>query len=69
MNEAGLRLRDFEHVGTCWVCLGVSTERIALYLSSCTAADRVGARGGAAGEHECVAISELPLQAFSRIAA
>ena len=33
-EEAGLRIREFGHVGTCWFPPGGSTERVCLYLAA-----------------------------------
>jgi nudix-type nucleoside diphosphatase (YffH/AdpP family) len=62
MEEAGLRLGSLDYVATVWASPGISTERIALYLSPYTDEDRVAAGGGAADEHESVTVRELPLK-------
>jgi nudix-type nucleoside diphosphatase (YffH/AdpP family) len=61
-EEAGLRLKTLEHVGTVWTMPGVSTERMHLYLAACRDSDRAGPGGGLAGEHENTTVDELPLR-------
>jgi nudix-type nucleoside diphosphatase (YffH/AdpP family) len=65
-EEAGLRLGALEHVATCWVSPGVSTERFNLYLSAYSPADRIGAGGGRADELESIEVKELPLSELKR---
>jgi nudix-type nucleoside diphosphatase (YffH/AdpP family) len=60
-EEAGLRLKTLEHVGTVWTMPGVSTERMHLYLAACRDSDRAGPGGGLAGEHENTIPVELGL--------
>ena len=67
-EEAGIRLKSMEHVGTTWTMPGVSTERMHLYLALYREADREGPGGGLAEEHEHtqpveVALRELAAQA------
>ena len=67
-EEAGLRLKGLEHVGTTWTMPGVSTERMHLYLALYREADREGPGGGLPEEHEHtqpveVALRELASQA------
>jgi nudix-type nucleoside diphosphatase (YffH/AdpP family) len=68
MEEAGLRLDALEHVVTAWSMPGISTERMALFLAEYEAADRVGAGGGLATEHEDIEVVELPLADLARMA-
>ncbi|MDC7784724.1 NUDIX hydrolase [Rhodoplanes sp. TEM] len=67
LEETGLRLRELEHAGRVWSSPGVSTERLDLYLASYSADDRVGRGGGAAGEHEDIQVTEIPLVALRRM--
>ncbi|MBX6424932.1 MAG: NUDIX hydrolase [Variibacter sp.] len=67
-EEAGVRLRELEHVGTCWTMPGLSTERMFLYLAPYTEADRIGAGGGLPHEHEDIAVREIPLQDLAAMA-
>ncbi|ACA15077.1 NUDIX hydrolase [Methylobacterium sp. 4-46] len=68
LEEVGLRLRDLEPVGTTYSCAGISTERIHLFLAPYRQADRVGAGGGAPGEHESIRVVEMPLDALAALA-
>jgi nudix-type nucleoside diphosphatase (YffH/AdpP family) len=61
MEEAGLKLGALEPVATIWPMPGVSTERIHLYLAPYGEADRVGAGGGLAEEHEETTLVEIGL--------
>jgi nudix-type nucleoside diphosphatase (YffH/AdpP family) len=60
-EETGLRLSSLEFVTTVWTMPGVSTERMSLYLAPYTPADRAGAGGGKASEHESITVVEIPL--------
>src|SRR3954468_544085 len=60
-EEVGLRLSRLEPVGRVWPMAGAATEPIPLFLAPYAAADRVGAGGGLAEEHENITVLELPL--------
>ena len=68
MEEAGLKLRAIEHLGTAWSMPGISTEQMDLYLAAYSAADRVGLGGGVADEHEGITVIELPLAELAAMA-
>ena len=60
-EEAGVSLRELEHVATCYGSPGVSAERVSLFLGLYGTVDRTGPGGGATGEDEQVTASEHPL--------
>jgi nudix-type nucleoside diphosphatase (YffH/AdpP family) len=68
MEEAGLKLRAIEHLGTAWSMPGISTEQMDLYLAAYSEADRVGLGGGVADEHEGITVIELPLAELAAMA-
>jgi nudix-type nucleoside diphosphatase (YffH/AdpP family) len=61
LEECGVRLARLEPVGSPFSSPGVSSERIDLFLAAYAPADRVARGGGAAGEHEHIAVQEIPL--------
>ena len=61
MEEAGVTLTDLEPVAVCWPSPGVLAERTHLFLAPYAAADRIGAGGGLAEEHEDITVEERPL--------
>jgi nudix-type nucleoside diphosphatase (YffH/AdpP family) len=67
MEEAGLRIRDLEHLATCWSSPGVSTERFHLYLASYSSDDRIGS-GGGADEFEGITVREIALSELAQSA-
>lgn len=67
-EEAGLRLRALETIGTLWTMPGISAERMSLHLASYAAADREGPGGGQAGENEDILVVELPLRQLAEMA-
>lgn len=66
-EEAGLRLKGVERVGTVWSSPGISTERMHLFLAAYEASDRVSAGGGLAEEHEEIEVVEIPLERLWRM--
>jgi nudix-type nucleoside diphosphatase (YffH/AdpP family) len=60
-EETGLQLREVEALGSVWTMPGISTERMALFLARYSEADRVGAGGGLASEHENITVQEISL--------
>jgi nudix-type nucleoside diphosphatase (YffH/AdpP family) len=67
-EEAGLKLKKLEHIGCVWTSPGVSTERVDMYLAAYGEADRKGAGGGLASEHEEIAILEMQLTELAALA-
>ncbi len=57
-EEAGVRVRDLRHVFDAFMSPGAFAERLGFYLASYTAADRLGAGGGLAGEGEDIEVVE-----------
>ena len=67
-EEAGVVLGALEPVATCWTSPGVIAERVHLFLAPYGMADRKGAGGGLAHEHEGITVEELPLDELWRLA-
>ncbi len=65
VEEAGLRVREVQPVGVVWSSPGVSTERLHLFLAPYSQADRIGAGGGIADEHEDITVAETPLASLA----
>jgi nudix-type nucleoside diphosphatase (YffH/AdpP family) len=61
MEECGVVLRKLEPVGSPFSTLGVSSERVDLFLATYSAADRTAAGGGVDGENENITVEEIPL--------
>jgi hypothetical protein len=69
LEEAGLQLRrPMQPVACIWPMPPIATERVHLYLTEYSAADRIGAGGGAQDEHEHVAPHEIALDELRTIA-
>ena len=66
-EETGVVLDDLDPVATCWTSPGVVAERVHLFLAPYRAADRKGAGGGLAAEHETIKVEELPLADLWRL--
>jgi nudix-type nucleoside diphosphatase (YffH/AdpP family) len=67
-EELGIVLRGLEFVACTWSSPGVSTERQSLFLAAYSLADRTGAGGGLAEEHEEITVSEQTLKELARSA-
>jgi nudix-type nucleoside diphosphatase (YffH/AdpP family) len=67
-EEAGLRLKALEPLGSMWTSPGGSTERMNLYLAAYSEADLVSDGGGLAAEHEHITIVEMALGELAGIA-
>lgn len=68
MEEGGLRLGVIEPIVNMWSMIPASTERVQLYLAEYRAEDRVGAGGGAEGEHENITVHEVGLDELRNLA-
>jgi nudix-type nucleoside diphosphatase (YffH/AdpP family) len=67
-EEVGLALGALESVGAVWTMPGVSTERMHLFLAPYSQADKIGAGGGLAEEHENTVVVETSLAELGRMA-
>jgi nudix-type nucleoside diphosphatase (YffH/AdpP family) len=67
-EEAGVRIRELVHMGTCWSSPGVSTERVYLYLAPYSSVDRVGSGGGRVDEFEDITVREILLSELAQLA-
>ncbi len=60
-EEVGLAVSALEHVACVFTTPGISTERMDLYLARYSPAERTGAGGGRADEHEHITVEEIAL--------
>jgi nudix-type nucleoside diphosphatase (YffH/AdpP family) len=67
-EEAGIELRNFEHVATAWTMPGLSTERMHFYFSQYDSGATRADKGGVAAEHEQIAVVERPLSELAAMA-
>lgn len=68
MEEAGVALGELEAVAVAWPSPGVLAERSHLFLAAYGLADRQGAGGGLAVEHEGIVAEEIALADLWRLA-
>lgn len=61
LEEAGVLLRELEHLGRFWPMSAISTAESDYFLAPYSAEDRIAPGGGNAHEHEHVQVHELPL--------
>lgn len=61
LEECGVRLGRLDALGAPFSTPGISSERVDLFLAAYSAADRVGSGGGVDGQHEHIAVEEVPL--------
>jgi nudix-type nucleoside diphosphatase (YffH/AdpP family) len=66
-EEAGVAVRELEHVGRVWMTPASSTERVDCFLAAYCDADRVSAGGGLEEEQEEIRVREVPLGALWRM--
>ena len=66
IEEAGLQLRNLEHIVSAFAMPGVSTMRIELYLATYSRQDRIGKGGGVAEERENITAVEMKLSELAR---
>lgn len=60
-EEAGVELKDLEHVARLWATPATSTERVDYFLASYDEQDRVEEGGGLEEEQEELRVVEVPL--------
>jgi hypothetical protein len=61
VEECGVTLGTIDLVGHFFAMPAVSTERLSLYLAPYSLADRTGAGGGLAHDHEDIEVIEMRL--------
>ena len=60
-EEAGVKLRELEHIGRLWATPATSTERVDYFLAAFSDADRIGQGGGVEEEQEEIRVREIAL--------
>lgn len=61
LEEVGIAVVTLDPVAHIWSMVGISTERMRIFLAPYAARDRVGSGGGADDENEGIEIAEVPL--------
>jgi nudix-type nucleoside diphosphatase (YffH/AdpP family) len=65
LEELGVTLHHLDFVARLWTSPGVCTEQVSLFLAPYGGADRTGAGGGLASEHEVITTCERPLRTLA----
>lgn len=60
-------VRSLERIATVWTMLGISSERMTLYLAAYGLADRIAEGGGVATEHENISVVEIGLGDLAKL--
>jgi nudix-type nucleoside diphosphatase (YffH/AdpP family) len=68
LEEAGLAVSALEPVTCIWSMVGISTERMHIFLAPYSAADQVTRGGGAADENEGIEVVEVQLAELAGLA-
>lgn len=61
MEELGYNIKELTHIGTYYSSPGSSTERVYMYFSEVTSADKIAKGGGLDIEHEDIELIKIPV--------